>query len=74
VVLDLIGATTTSTGLSVRAELDDGDYPTGQRVPDEAMARLKAQWLRPHRFHADWNYTLRAPDWRVRQLDLQLEE
>lgn len=74
VVLDLIGATATSTGLRVRAELDDRDYPTGQKVPDEEMTRLKADWLRPHGFHADWNYTLRAPDWRVRQLDLNLDE
>lgn len=74
VVLDLIGSTTTRTGLNVRAELDDRSYPIGQKVPDEEMARIKAYWLRPHRFHADWNYTLRAPDWRVRQLNLQLDE
>lgn len=74
VVLDLIGSTTTRTGLSVRAELDERPYPTGQKVADQDMARLKAHWLRPHRFHADWNYTLRAPDWRVQQLNLRLED
>lgn len=73
VVVDLIGATTTRTGLRVRAELDEGNYPTGQKVADKEMARIKADWLRPHHFHPEWNYTLRPPDWKVRQLDLDLE-
>ena len=31
VVVNLIGSTTTETGLEIEAELDDGSYPTGRR-------------------------------------------
>jgi len=31
IIVDLISATTTATGLTVRAELDTGTYPTGIR-------------------------------------------
>jgi hypothetical protein len=54
-VVDLIGATTTRTGLRVQAERDVGVYPTKVNVSDEEMARLR---LRPHPFHGEWNYTL----------------
>jgi len=55
-IVNLIAATTTATGLRVRAEIDKGRYPEGVGVSDEEMARLR---LRPHRFHGDWNYTIR---------------
>jgi hypothetical protein len=55
-IVNLIAATTTATGLRVRAEIDKGRYPQGVEVSDEEMARLR---LRPHRFHGDWNYTIR---------------
>jgi hypothetical protein len=32
VIVELIGATTTQTGLRVRAELDRGRYPLGTKV------------------------------------------
>lgn len=57
VVVDLIGATTTRTGLKVRAELDRGYYPTGLKVSD---AELAAVPLTKHAFHGDWNYTVRT--------------
>jgi len=60
VVVNLIGATTTRTGLRVHAELDEGSYPSGIKVTDEEMAALRPR-LEPHDFHGDWNYTLRAP-------------
>ena len=56
VIVSLIAATKTQTGLRVRCELDKGSYPKGQVVTDEQM-RLVA--LAPHRFHGDWNYTVR---------------
>lgn len=59
VIVDLIGATTTRTGLRVHAELDDGTYPTKVRVPDEQMTTLP---LAPHDFHGEWNYTLTPAD------------
>uniref|UniRef100_UPI001616CCE2 ISAzo13 family transposase n=1 Tax=Nocardiopsis mwathae TaxID=1472723 RepID=UPI001616CCE2 len=56
VVVNTIAATTTRTGLRVRAELDTGSYPTGETVPEEVMERLP---LDPHGWHPKWNYTLR---------------
>jgi hypothetical protein len=55
VIVNLIGATRTATGLRVRCELDRGAYPKGQEVTDAQMATLN---LVPHRFHGDWNYTI----------------
>ncbi|MGH3502259.1 MAG: ISAzo13 family transposase [Nocardioidaceae bacterium] len=55
-VVELIAATTTRTGLAVRAELDDADYPAGTKVSDAQIADLP---LDRHTFHGDWNYTLR---------------
>ena len=56
VVVSCIGATRTRTGLSIRAELDPGAYPTGVTVPDHVMERLP---LDAHEWHGTWNYTLR---------------
>jgi hypothetical protein len=58
VVVDLIGATTTRTGLTVHAELDEGNYPSGIKVSDGEMASIR---LERHHFHGDWNYTIRPP-------------
>ena len=55
VVVDLIGATTTRTGLKVHAELDRGFYPTGVKVTD---AELGAVPLTRHDWHGEWNYTI----------------
>jgi hypothetical protein len=57
-VVELIGQTTTATGLRVHAELDPGAYPTGVKVTDEEMAAVP---IRRHEFHGEWNYTI-APD------------
>jgi hypothetical protein len=50
-----IAATTTRTGLTVRAGLDPGAYPTGTEISDAQMAAVP---LARHRFHGDWNYTI----------------
>ena len=55
-IVQLIGATTTTNGLTVRAELDTNTYPAGIKVSDADMAALA---IRRHAFHGDWNYTLR---------------
>ncbi|MYT79307.1 ISAzo13 family transposase [Streptomyces sp. SID8364] len=55
VMLQTIAATTSRTGLTVHAELDSGEYPTGIRISDEEFAALH---ITRHRFHGDWNYTL----------------
>jgi transposase len=55
VIVASIAATTTGTGLSVHAQLDTGDYPTGVQISDARMAALP---IARHGFHGDWNYTL----------------
>jgi hypothetical protein len=54
-IVSLIAATTTRTGLLVKAALDTHQYATAIQVSDEAFARLH---LTPHAFHGDWNYTI----------------
>jgi hypothetical protein len=54
-IVQLIAATTTDTGLKVRAVLDENKYPKGVKVSD---AQLAAVNLSPHSFHGDWNYTV----------------
>jgi hypothetical protein len=59
-ILQLIGATTTNTGLTVTAALDTGSYPTGIKISDREMRALPI--IRDD-FHGDWNYTLHpTPD------------
>lgn len=55
VIVDLISATTTETGLSVRCELDPTAYPRGITVADAEMAALN---LVRDSFHGEWNYTI----------------
>jgi transposase len=55
VVVNLIGATTTTTGLKVRSELDTNRYPAGRKVSDDELAVIH---LRRDAFHGDWNYSL----------------
>ena len=54
-IVQLIAATTTDTGLKVRALLDEAKYPKGVKVTD---AQLAAVNLTRHTFHGDWNYTI----------------
>ena len=54
-IVNLIAATTTRTGLLVKAALDTLHYDTAIQVSDEDLARLQ---LTPHDFHEDWNYTI----------------
>ncbi len=55
VAVNLIGATTTRTGLRVRSGLDTNRYPTGRTVADEQLETL---YLRRDPFHGEWNYSL----------------
>jgi hypothetical protein len=55
VIVDLISATTTRTGLTVHCELDESHYPKGIVVTDEQMASLN---ITRHDFHGEWNYTI----------------
>jgi Rhodopirellula transposase DDE domain len=55
VVVSLIGATTTESGLKVYARLDGSQYEKGRKVSDEEFDAVN---LQPHRFHGEWNYTI----------------
>ena len=57
-IVQLIAATTTDTGLTVRAELDERKYPKGIKISD---AQLAAVNIFQHGFHGEWNYTI-APN------------
>jgi hypothetical protein len=55
VIVNLIAATTTRTGLRVQSQLDTGKYPKGIRVGKEEFIAIQ---LHPDTFHGDWNYTI----------------
>jgi hypothetical protein len=55
VVVNLIGHTTTQTGLTIRSELDENRYPTGREVTDQQIESLS---ITRDKFHGEWNYTI----------------
>lgn len=55
VIVQLIAATTTKTGLEVRCELDPTTYPAGVKVSDDELAAVN---ILRHDFHGEWNYTI----------------
>jgi hypothetical protein len=55
VIVNLIAATTTRTGLRVQSQLDTGKYPKGIKVGKQEFAAIH---LRLDTFHGDWNYTI----------------
>jgi transposase len=63
VIVNLIAATTTKTGLTVQCELDTQAYPAGIVVTDAELAQVN---LQRNDFHGEWNYTI-SP--RTRQDD-----
>jgi DNA-binding phage protein len=57
VIVNLIAATTTRTGLRVRSELDPGKYPQGIRISKKEVAEIR---IERDSFHGEWNYTIRS--------------
>lgn len=55
VIVNLIAATTTTKGLKVHAEVDDGVYPAGTKIDDKELAGVR---LKRDKFHGDWNYEI----------------
>jgi len=55
VIINLIAATTTTTGLKVYAQIDDREYEKGIKVSDEQLATIN---ITRNTFHGDWNYTV----------------
>jgi hypothetical protein len=55
-IVNLIGNTKTTTGLRIKAALDRNAYEKGITVLDEELDALN---IKRHRFHGEWNYTLK---------------
>lgn len=55
VIVNLIAATTTRTGLKIEAEIDTNTYPKGIQVADDELERVH---LERADFHGEWNYTI----------------
>ncbi|HVD85366.1 MAG TPA: ISAzo13 family transposase [Bradyrhizobium sp.] len=55
VIVQLIAATATKTGLKVRSEIDPNSYPAGIKIAAADLARVNLQC---HEFHGDWNYSI----------------
>ena len=53
-VVGLIAATTTKTGLKIKAATDQKQYATGRKISDEEMEALE---ITRDDFHGEWNYT-----------------
>jgi transposase len=55
-ILNLISSTTTTKGLTVKAEIDLNKYPKGIKVSDAQMRMID---ISRNEFHGEWNYILR---------------
>jgi hypothetical protein len=62
VIVNLIAATTTRTGLRVQSALDTNTYASGIKVSQQQMEALN---LRRDEFHGEWNYTILPADART---------
>ncbi len=63
-IVQLIGSTTTKTGLKVMALLDGGEYPTGLRIKRSEMKSInltKSPW------HGEWNYSIAPVEESIEQ-------
>ena len=59
VIVSLIAATTTKTGLRVKSHVDPRTYAKGRRISDAQLADVH---LEPNAFHGEWNYTIRPSE------------
>ncbi|MBF0141045.1 MAG: ISAzo13 family transposase, partial [Magnetococcales bacterium] len=55
VVVNLIGNTTTETGLRIQSQLDENVYEAGIKVSDQELEELV---IERDQFHGEWNYRL----------------
>jgi len=55
-VVELIANTTTKSGLTIKAALDENDYQTGIKVTDQELAKVN---LKNNKFHGEWNYYIK---------------
>ena len=55
VIINLIGATKTDKGLSIRCVFDENNYDTGIKVSDDDFSKINTK---ADDFHPEWNYTI----------------
>ena len=55
VMVNLIGNTTTKSGLKIQAEASNQKYQTGEKVPSEILGKIN---MKHHDFHPEWNYAI----------------
>ncbi|RJP31431.1 MAG: ISAzo13 family transposase, partial [Candidatus Omnitrophota bacterium] len=55
VIVNLIGSTTTKSGLTIMAELDTNKYEKGIKIADDELNKVN---LTKDSFHGEWNYTI----------------
>ena len=55
VIVELIAATKTKAGLTVKCRLDERLYPKGKRISNQQMGDVH---LVPEAFHGEWNYAI----------------
>jgi transposase len=54
-IVELIGATKTKTGLTVKTAMDTGLYPTQIKISDKELKKLPITY---NKFHGEWNYSI----------------
>ena len=54
-IINLIGSTTTTSGLRIKAKLNRKTYAIGVKVSKAELAKVT---LKPAKFHGDWNYSI----------------
>lgn len=55
-IIELIGNTTTTTGLKIKAMIDTNTYEKGRKISDEDFKSIN---LEPMKFHGEWNYIIK---------------
>jgi hypothetical protein len=55
IVVESIGATTTTAGLEVHAWIDESTYEKGRKVSDEELAECN---IKRNTYHGEWNYEI----------------
>lgn len=55
-IVQLIGAVTTKKGLKIIAKKEEKKYEKGIKISDEELKKIN---ILKHRFHGEWNYTIK---------------
>ena len=55
-IVELIGNTTTTTGLLIKTKVDKKEYMKGIKISEEEFASINLERMK---FHGEWNYTIR---------------